>query len=1217
MAVTRAAFLILLGLGALVLPSCGAGLITGAVASDNGRDPASPPPGLSPPERRFPLVPGESASAAFRTVVVANAAVPSGAALRVELRAAGAVAVQGSPAILSGQGAQTVVGFLLRTEAILLAIGDPTAADVPAELAVLVDGREVAPPVPVELLAQPTARLVLPAPGGAVFLSPLGGTEVTLRCRNLRAVAAAELQVQISTADPAGGGDVTRPCTGVTLAGPIDGEFTVTARAPGNTFPGAATFQVIDLTAGRSTLATSAFFRPEVQLALPGQGPTTGGSLVTLIGRALVPLDFSVQPARKAFESVRLLLRKGGREQALPDQDLRPQESDLDRLVFTMPMSPDGRPGQVDIVLRVDLGTVQAEVVERDVFNFSNPQPVFGPRGAVLDRVPVASSLIALERAPGGDDAPDFAMLYAEAGVGFLQLLMAEENGMFTRFGAARRIGDPAVPGERDPRSVCVADFDGDGVPDILAVNGGSGSGVQHLIHGQSAPQSPLGAVSRLPSTGGLGRCAAADLDGDGVEDLVLVPGAGAPPGALPQVWLARPTAGGFVRMADLPVRERAYAALTVADLDGDGRLDVALGTGDAAPGIDVAYGRGDGTFDAGQALDLTIPNYPVAGSPLVGLHAVGEAAPLPLAMMLAGVPDPVSTPPALAVLRAIGARQYDQLVGSDVLTQPGIGTFRTSLAADLDDDGVVELVVALDSVTFPLVLFAWNGSAFGIIPNGVERGSETMQGIRSLHFGTAFPPDPQAGRGIVRAVFAVHDSDVDGVLERRVSTLLVAPGPSLLAPDLGGQVTLPLRGLVGGSFTQTSLRSGGSTRDIALATTGNGGQIRLLTNDGAGGFFGQGGILGQPGIVPETLTLARATPEPQGADSLVVLANVEQGGTVTAVTLNLWTPLPAPGLLRSSPDLRAHSPNAALRTARASARSRIANVDVDGDGILDLVVLLTFDLPQQQEGDGLLLLLRGKPAYGPGEFPFHDPAGVAAVATVHGNATGMTVADFVLEGQGQPRRLEVAVAVPAGTSTHSGDGDHVRFYRHRPGATPAADALERSFGQGGPDALLAGDAPTRLAAADFDNNGTIDLLVAAAGDSTLRLFLNSGQPASDPSAVNVAAFRESLTSPRPVAAGRVTSLRLGDVNGDGNVDALVASESGGAELSSAVAFYLSDGTGSLANPVFVSPTRLGNRDGSLVIDLGDFNGDGQIDLAAAWSTPGNRNVRVLFGGSR
>jgi hypothetical protein len=133
-----------------------------------------------------------------------------------------------------------------------------------------------------------------------------------------------------------------------------------------------------------------------VQLAQPSQGPTTGGSLLKLIGAALLPHDFDagVSPAPFDFDAVEIVLGKGDQNGVRITQrlasDFRTQGSDSDRLVFTMPPSPDGRPGEVDIILRVDLGAVTAEVVA-SLFLYANPDPVFGPRGAVFD-YPVRAS---------------------------------------------------------------------------------------------------------------------------------------------------------------------------------------------------------------------------------------------------------------------------------------------------------------------------------------------------------------------------------------------------------------------------------------------------------------------------------------------------------------------------------------------------------------------------------------------------------------------------------------------------------------------------------------------------------------------------------------------------------------------------------------------------------------------------------------------------------
>jgi hypothetical protein len=177
-----------------------------------------------------------------------------------------------------------------------------------------------------------------------------------------------------------------------------------------------------------------------------------------------------------------------------------------------------------------------------------------------------------------------------------------------------------------------------------------------------------------------------------------------------------------------------------------------------------------------------------------------------------------------------------------------------------------------------------------------------------------------------------------------------------------------------------------------------------------------------------------------------------------------------------------------------------------------------------------------------------------------------------------------------------------------------------RSFA-GDAEVLVVGNAPARLAVADYDRNGTDDLLAACDEDASLRLFLNSGEPAGDPRQVALENFSESLGSPLPTTPGRHTHLLLGDINGDGNVDALLATEStrSNGDLTTAVAFYLSSGTGSFAMPTYVSPTRLGDRDAPLSLDLADVNSDGVPDLSLGWyqDTDGGDNLRVLLGGSR
>ena len=1194
----------------LPLAACGAGLVAGL--SNSGSDPSNPQPAptLSIPDARIPLVPAQQTGTTFRTVVVGNAQIQPSALLQVQVRALGIEVDQSSPVIVSGQGGSTVVGFVLRTEPFVAAAGDPTIADVPGLLAVKVNGVDIAPPAAIVLLRQPSAALVLEPGEDRQLLSPLGRSVVRLQVTGLRSTRVEDLKILVvmpAVATPSV--PITRPCLDLAIEPGPAGTQVVRGEAPANEFPGLARIVVEDAVAGRSTVVEDAYYRPDVAVALPARGPTTGGSLVTLIGSALVPLDFTSEPARPDFDKVALRLRKGGREVQLDPRDLRTAESGLDRLVFTMPFSPDGRPGQVDIVLRVQLGTVEVDVTAADVFLFANPQPVFGPRGAVLDREVLAATTIGLEAVSQGG-APDLALLSEQGGAGSLQLLAAEENGMFIRFGPPSAIGDPQAAAERGPVQICAADFDGDLVPDLRATNQGAALAVDQLVLGQQAPLAPLGSVLRTASLVGAVQSVPADFDRDGILDVLLAPGPSSPAPQLPRLQLSRPTAPGapaFVDGGTVPVRAGAVDHVSVADLDGDQFLDVLVLRAGAVPRVDIAYGTGSGAFIAGPRIDLVVPDFtPDVAALGIGVHACGNQFPRSIAVVVGGVPTSSTTPSILAVLRPGGARSYRQPIATDVVYVQGL-QFRHSLAADLDVDGVVELAVSIagDTAAVPLGLFGWNVTAQNFQPifDGIESGSEQLLSIGGLWFGVAFPADPVAGRSEVRAVFVLHESAVDGFRERRISTLLVGPGPKLLAPDAGGQVPIPVRSLVGGSFTSPRVGLRGATLDLALGGTG---EVRLLRNDGAGGFFGPGPVLAEPALLPGTLTAVQITPEYAGVDALAFLRS--DGA------LSIWTQAPV-NSLRTSADLRAFAPEP-LRSATVAATSRIRNADLDGDGIRDLVVLVTFDLQDPGDGDALLLVLRGKATYATNEFPFHLPSAATAVGRTHGGATDIAVADFRVQPDSSV--LEVAVAVPV--SGPAGDDNHVRFHRLQRGIVPSLDVLVRSSTSAGPAALVAGTGPTRLGAGDFDGDGSVDLLVAAQGDATLRLFRNDGSGAADPGEVDIAAFRQSLGSPLPTAVGAIRALLLGDINGDANVDALVAVESLAAGVkSSSVAFYLSSGTGELAGPSFVSPTRLGDRDSSIVLDLGDFNGDGVPDLPVAWATAqtGDRNVRVLFGGSR
>lgn len=1214
--------------GVLATTGCGAGLIALGANQQADRPAEVPAPELS----LTPLMPLVPAPNTERSVVVANAQIATTAEIRVRIEAAGVGVDQQNP-VASGQGGSTSITFTLATDPIVATIADPTAADVDATISVLVDDRLVASPVPITLVRQPRATLVVGGGATELFVSPLG-ERVRLRVEGLRSEAASDVQLLVTTQDPdavaAPGQPVpvlTRVSTDLRFEASTGGPPEISAFVPGNTFPVRAELVVQDAIAGVSTTVTNAYYRPDVALALPSQGPTTGGSLLTLIGTALVPYDFTAGsgPAPFAFDDVSLSFAKGGRTTELPREDLRIADSGSDRLVFTMPPSPDGRPGQVDIVLRVQLGDVTAEVIASQVFLFANPDPFFGPRGIVLDQLPVAIAAIALDQAPSTQAAPDFAALTDQGGVAFLQLLLAQQNGMFQAFAAPRQIGNHEVAAEREPRDLCVGDFDGDAVPDVFLVNAGAGTAVQHLVLGQAAPLPPLGAVHRFPTPGGMYRCRAARFDADAVPDVLLVPGPQAAPGQLPLVLLARPVAVGqpaFLAPVELNVRSFAYEAVEVADLDGDGALDVALVSGTEGK-LDVVYGVGDGTFGAAVPLDFTVPNYtPHPDSPAVGLHACADGSLQSLGLVLSGLLSSFGggpTQPMVAVLRQPTLRTYASPVPVDTFIVPSEPIGR-SLVADLDQQPPIEMVLGIRGepqfVSFGLLQLSPTGGflpILGGIEGGIVTGAESPRQISALVFDRAFPVTTS---GEPKAVFVVHETEVDGGRERRLSTRLVLTSssgpPKLLPPDAGAQVNFRIENVVAGNFHSATVPGAGSVRDLALARTTASAPtdaIVLVANDGFGGFPQFGNRCDFPGLLPDSVALL-----PGAAGQVDALAFCGRDSR-----LGVWRHDPQ-GASVQAPDvvsapLRDLVTDPVLAAQDLADTTRVCLGDVDGDGLDDLVVLLRFAQATPTEDQAALVLLRGRAAVGPGELPFVVPNGVTLV---HGSASAFALGDFARTGASQVRQLELAVAVPEGAV--GTDGDHVRFFRYQAGATPADDRLVPGAAPGGPQVLLAGSKPTQLAAADFDRDGSIDLLVACRGDSTLRLFRNSAGVATGSGAVVVAAFSESSGSPWQLAAGVPTLLQLSDVNGDGSLDAVAFAEATtSGQNSTAVGLYLSSGAGAFDGPRNVSPTRIGNRNAHLSGDLGDWNRDGLPDLFLGWNTSatGDINLRVLFGGTR
>jgi FG-GAP-like repeat/Thrombospondin type 3 repeat len=169
-----------------------------------------------------------------------------------------------------------------------------------------------------------------------------------------------------------------------------------------------------------------------------------------------------------------------------------------------------------------------------------------------------------------------------------------------------------------DPFAVAVADFDGDGLDDVVCAN--SGTDDVSILLGDGAGR--FKSSGRFPAGTGPVWVAAADFDGDGRVDLAIADagrhyiGVEGPSG----VSILRGHGDGTF---ELPVRYGARPAtdvrstpfsLAVADLDGDGRLDLAVADIYYSD-VSVLKGDGAGGFSlAGQRTTGLTPVVVAAG---------------------------------------------------------------------------------------------------------------------------------------------------------------------------------------------------------------------------------------------------------------------------------------------------------------------------------------------------------------------------------------------------------------------------------------------------------------------------------------------------------------------------------------------------------------------------------------------------------------------------
>ncbi|MBI5852011.1 MAG: VCBS repeat-containing protein [Planctomycetes bacterium] len=372
---------------------------------------------------------------------------------------------------------------------------------------------------------------------------------------------------------------------------------------------------------------------------------------------------------------------------------------------------------------------------------------------------------------------------------------------------------------------------------------------------------------------------------------------------------------------------------------------------------------------------------------------------------------------------------------------------------------------------------------------------------------------------------------------------------------------------------TSLALRDVDGDGDLDLAI-GNLGQDRLYLNDGSGTF---------------TAATATRMPIDEADTHAVALADVDGDRDLDLVIANglhdaLYLNAGAGTFVDATPP----------RMPVTSSTSVVLG-DVDGDGDLDLV------LGNQSYSRTLLnrLLLndgRGRFTAAPAAtMPTSSSSSLAFGDVDRDGDLDLLLVSFantrlfVNNGSGTfrdvtatqlPATSDYTCVVAAADVDRDGDLDLVI-------GNVGQDRLYLNDGSGRFTDATAARMPTAtdstcdVATGDVDGDGDLDLVLGRSGQD--RLYLNDGS----------GTFTDATASRMPVESDSATSLALGDVDRDGDLDLVIGTSRypGGSQSR----LYLNDGAGTFTDATAVRmPVRLNF---STSIALGDLDGDGDLDL--------------------
>ncbi len=763
-----------------------------------------------------------------------------------------------------------------------------------------------------------------------------------------------------------------------------------------------------------------------------------------------------------------------------------------------------------------------------------------------------------------GDGIADLAV--ANSNSDNVNILLGDGSGGF-----APASGSPVTAGD-GPQGVVVGDFNGDGIAD-LALPNFSSANVSILLGDGSggfapAPGSPV-AVGSGPRS-----VAVADFNGDGIADLVVpnssasnanillnhvtqtataeLTGVNIVGSGTHDVNASYPGDTNFSASTSTTIPLTATQVTTTLALTAVpttstfGQQVVLTATlspsstgsittnGQTVSFLNGATSLGTGTLASGVAT-LSVTTLPVGTSSLTAVYAgdtnfVASTSPstsFVVIQPLAATTTILAVSPSTSPVPAKTAVMLTATVSAGATpVHPGRVTFCDATTVALCKGLAVVGTAQLTSAGTAVLKFVPGSGSHNFLAvfAGTKTNatsSSTAQALTVSYFSTtSLASSGSAGDYTLTATVVGTGSFTPPAPTGTVSFLDTTNSNSVLGTAPLGTATLtplnftnasgsPIK--VGTSATAVAIGdfNGDGIADVAV-TNGSNNNVSILLGDGSGGFA--------PAPESPVATGAGPTAVATGdfnGDGIADLAVTNSGTANVSILLGDGSGgfAPAPG----SPLAGGPFPVA------------VATGDFNGDGIADLAVA--------NSGNVIILL-------GDGSGGFTPSAG--SPVAQGSSPSGVAIGDF--NGDGIADLAVSSASSSTGVSILLGDGSG--------GFAPAP---------GSP--VAAGSAPAGVATGDFNGDGIADLAVANSSSNNVSILFGDGSGGFAPAPGS------------PVAAGsRPQGVAIGDFNGDGIADLAVPNET-----SNNVSILLGDGSGGFA-PAPGSPVAVGNSPNGVAV---------------------------------